>query len=132
MAQRIVLALVALLAAGWLAVSWRDARLEARGQELARMPVEQLDDRTVREADDLLRRARLLNPDLSLQYDRAVLTLRAGRLDEGLARLRRYLRAEPEHREAWGVMSAASSRTRPETSRRALRRFRALGPAEGR
>jgi hypothetical protein len=132
MAQRIVLALVALLAVGWLAVAYRDARLQARGSELARLPAEQLDAATVRESDDLLRRAGLLNPDRSLLYDRAVLMLRADRLDEGVERLERHLRAEPEHREAWGILLAATSRTRPDTSRRALRRFRELGPAEAR
>jgi predicted Zn-dependent protease len=132
MAQRIALALVAILAVAWLAVSYRDARLHARGSELARLPAEQLDAATVRESDDLLRRARLLNPDRTLAYDRAVLMLRAGRRDEGIERLERYLRAEPEHREAWGIYAVATAEVRPEASRRALRRYRELGPAEAR
>jgi hypothetical protein len=132
MAQRIVLALVALLAAAWLAVSFRDARLEARGGELARLPLERLDADAVRESDDYLRRAGLLNPDRSLAYDRAVLFLRAGRSDEGVARLRRYLRDEPEQREAWGILSAATARTQPALSREALRRYRELGAADTR
>jgi hypothetical protein len=132
MAQRIVLGLVALLVAGWLAVAYRDARLHARGTELARLPAEQLDAATVREADDLLRRARLLNPDRTLAYDRAVLRLRSGRRDEGIEQLERYLRTEPEHREAWGIYAVATAESRPATSRRALRRYRELGPAEAR
>jgi hypothetical protein len=132
MAQRIVLALVALLAAAWLAVSFRDARLEADGLELARLPFDRLDADTVREADDLLRRARLLNPDRSLAYQRGVLMLRAGRNAEGVARIRRYLRDEPEQREAWGILSAATARTQPALSREALRRYRELGAADTR
>jgi hypothetical protein len=132
MAQRIVLALAALAAAAWLGVSFRDARLEGHGLELAKLPVEQLDPATVRESDDLLRRARLLNPDRTLAYERGVLLLRAGRRGEGIARIERYLRTEPDNREAWGILSAATARTQPETSRRALRRYRELGPAEAR
>ena len=132
MAQRIVLAIVALLAAAWLAVSFRDARLEARGLELSRLPLDRLDADTVRESDDLLRRARLLNPDRSLVYDRGVLMLRAGRSEEGVALIRRYLRDEPEQRQAWGILSAATARTRPAISREALRRYRELGAADTR
>jgi hypothetical protein len=132
MAQRIVLALVALLAAAWLAVSFRDARLEARGLELARLPFDRLDAGTVRESDDLLRRAELLNPDRSLAYQRGVLMLRAGRIEEGVARIRRYLRDEPEQREAWGILSAATARAQPALSREALRRYRELGAADTR
>jgi hypothetical protein len=87
MAQRIVLAFVALVAAAWLAVAFRDARLQASGLELARLPVERLDVR----------------------------------------RIERYLREEPDNRDAWGILSAATSRTQPALSRRALRRFRQLG-----
>jgi predicted Zn-dependent protease len=132
MAQRTALALVAVLALAWLAVSYRDARLQARAAELADVPEAQLDAARVRESDDLLERARLLNPDRTLAYDRAVLMLRAGRRDEGIERLERYLRAEPEHREAWGIYAVATAEVRPEASRRALRRYRELGPAEAR
>jgi hypothetical protein len=130
MAQRILLALVAVIVSALLAVSFRDARLEARGLELARLPTEQLDPATVRESDDLLRRARLLNPDLALDYDRAILMVRAGRREEGIERLERYLRAEPKNREAWGILVAATKSTRPETARRALRRYLELGPVD--
>jgi len=132
MAQRIVLALVALLVAAWLAVSLRDARLEGRGLELAKLPAEQLDAATVRESDDLLRRARLLNPDRTLTYDRGVLLLRAGRRAEGVERVESYLREEPENRQAWGLLSAATAHSQPAVSRRALRRFRELGATEER
>jgi hypothetical protein len=127
MAQRIVLAFVALVAAAWLAVAFRDARLQASGLELAKLPVERLDAATVTEADDRLRRARLLNPDRTLAYHRGVLLLRTDRRDEGVRRIERYLRDEPDNREAWGILSAATVRTQPTLSRRALRRFRQLG-----
>ena len=132
MAQRIVLAFVALVAAAWLAVAFRDARLQASGLELARLPVERLDAATVRESDDRLRRARLLNPDRTLAYDRGALLLRTGRRAEGVRRIERYLREEPDNREAWGILSAATARTQPELSRRALRRFRQLGSTAAR
>ncbi len=127
MAQRIVLAFVALVAAAWLAVAFRDARLQGSGLELAKLPVDRLDAATVNEADDRLRRARLLNPDRTLAYHRGVLLLRTDRRDEGVRRIERYLRDEPDNREAWGILSAATVRTRPALSRRALRRFRQLG-----
>jgi hypothetical protein len=132
MAQRIVLAFVALVAAAWLAVAFRDARLQASGLELAKLPVERLDAATVRESDDRLRRARLLNPDRTLAYDRGALLLRTGRQAEGVQRIERYLREEPDNRDAWGILSAATSRTQPELSRRALRRFRQLGSTAAR
>ncbi len=127
MAQRIVLAFVALVAAAWLAVAFRDARLQGSGLELAKLPVDRLDAATVNEADDRLRRARLLNPDRTLAYHRGVLLLRTDRRDEGVRRIERYLRDEPDNREAWGILSAATVRTQPALSRRALRRFRQLG-----
>jgi hypothetical protein len=127
MAQRIVLAFVAVVAAAWLAVAFRDARLQASGLELAKLPVERLDAATVNEADDRLRRARLLNPDRTLAYHRGVLLLRTDRRAEGVRRIERYLRDEPDNREAWGILSAATVRTQPALSRRALRRFRQLG-----
>lgn len=127
MGQRIALALVALVAAAWLSVSYRDARLEQRGLALSRQPAERLDAATVREAEDLLDRARFLNPDRTLTYKQALLMARAGKIDEAVARVKRYLRDEPERREAWGVLGAATARGDPETARRALRRFRELG-----
>jgi hypothetical protein len=127
MAQRIALALVAVLAAAWLAVSYRDARLQARAAELADVPEAQLDAGTVREADDLLRRARFINPDRTLDFQRGVLVMRAGRFELAVDRLEDYLRDEPENREAWAFLWGASARTDPALARRALRRFRELG-----
>jgi hypothetical protein len=120
------------VAAAWLAVAFRDARLQASGLELARLPLERLDAGTVRESDDRLRRAQLLNPDRTLAYDRGALLLRTARRDEGVRRIERYLREEPDNREAWGILSAATARTQPELSRRALRRFRQLGSTAAR
>jgi predicted Zn-dependent protease len=127
MAQRIVLALVAVLAAAWLAVSYRDARLQARAAELTDVPEAQLDAGTVREADDLLRRARFINPDRTLDFQRGVLMMRAGRFELAVDRIEGYLRDEPENREAWAFLWGASARTDPALARRALRRFRELG-----
>ena len=131
MAQRILLALVAVLAAAWLAVSYRDSRLQERGLELSRLPAEQRDTASVREADDLLRRARFLNPDRTLGYNRALVTLRAGDRDEAIRELERYLREEPENREAWIALWAAALDHEPATARRARRRVTELsGGAE--
>ncbi len=130
MAQRIVLALVAVLAAAWLAVSYRDARLQAQGLDLVRLPGYELDPPTLNKADDYLRRAGFLNPDRTLLYDRGVLMMRAGRSEEAIDRLTRYLREEPESREGWALLWGASAETRPAIARRALRRFRELGAIE--
>ena len=127
MAQRIALALVAVLAVAWLAVSYRDARLQARATDLADVPEAQLDAGTVREADDLLRRARFINPDRTLDFQRGVLMMRAGRFELAVDRLEGYLGEEPENREAWAFLWGASARTDPALARRALRRFRELG-----
>jgi hypothetical protein len=99
---RLAVALVALVAIGWLAVMERDARLYDRGIAAGGS----LDDpRTSARADDDLEAARLLNPDRTPDVGRSLILWTVGRAPEARALLEDVVRAEPDNLSAWTALS---------------------------
>jgi predicted Zn-dependent protease len=122
---RAAAAAVALLALVDLAVGLRNVVLAERGERLAA-----LKDPTaaqVGEAEDLLERARLLDPDTRpILVEGRLLAARGD--DEGRALLERAVEREPDNVLAWSVLALAMHDVDPARSREALARMRDLSP----
>jgi predicted Zn-dependent protease len=128
MTARVLIAVLALAALGWLGVSLRGLDLSERGERLALAP-----DATPAQVDEaarLLEDARFLNPDVRpLVAKGALLAARGGRrAPEGVALLEEAVRREPDNVVAWGVLASATRRLDPERSRAARARARELSP----
>jgi predicted Zn-dependent protease len=122
---RVALAAIALLALAYLSVGLRNAVLAERGERLAA-----LEDPTpaqVDEAEDLLERARLLDPDTRPLLVEGRLLAAHGR-DEGRALLERAVEREPDNVLAWSVLADATREADPVRSRAARARMRELSP----
>src|SRR5215218_5171760 len=128
MAVRALIVLLALIAAGWLAVQERAARAEAQLDAIAFDPGGAYGPAEVARAEDLLRADRRLNPDRRPDLYEAVVLGRAGRTPEAIAVLRRAVAAEPENLEAWGLLAGAARTEDPVLAARARARQRALAP----
>jgi predicted Zn-dependent protease len=124
-AGRIALAAVALLALAYLTIGLRNVVLAERGAELAAL--ENPTDAEVAEAEDLLERARLLDPDTRPLLVEGGLLAAQGR-DEGLALIERAVEREPDNVLAWSVLAAATREADPARSRAARARMRELSP----
>ena len=125
MLARAAVAAVALLVLAYLAVGLRNVVLAERGERLAAL----LDPTAaqVDEAEDLLERARLLDPDTRpLVVEGRLLTARGD--DEGPALLERAVEREPDNVLAWSVLALAMHEADPARSREALARMRELSP----
>jgi hypothetical protein len=125
---RILLAVVAVAALAWLAVSLRGYDHFVRGERLGFAP-----HATQAQADQaarLLEDARFLNPDTRpLLSKGALLVARGGRrTQEGLALLEQGVRREPDNVLAWGVLASATRRLDPQRSRAARARADELSP----
>ena len=125
---RILLAVVAVAALAWLAVSLRGYDRFVRGERLGFAP-----HATQAQADQaarLLEDARFLNPDTRpLLSKGALLVARGGRrTQEGLALLEQGVRREPDNVLAWGVLASATRRLDPQRSRAARARADELSP----
>jgi predicted Zn-dependent protease len=122
---RAAVAAVALLALAFLSIGLRNVVLAERGERLAA-----LQDPTpaqVDEAEDLLERARLLDPDTRpLLVEGRLLATR--REEEGRALLDRAVEREPDNVLAWSVLAEAMREVDPARSRQALARMRELSP----
>jgi hypothetical protein len=123
---RLALAAMAVVALAYLAVGLRNVVLTDRAGELAALP-----DPTpmqVDEAERLLERARLLDPDTrSLLLEGALLAAH-GDQREGVALAERAVRREPDNVLAWGVLAEITRRVDPERSRAAAARRSELSP----
>jgi hypothetical protein len=116
---------VAVLVLGWLGVMYRDARLQARGVQLAGHIKGPADlDR----ADAAFRGAGLLNPDSTPDLARALLFYGAGRAREGIAGTERVLRREPDNLAAWGALLTMSRDRDPRAAASAVAARRRLDP----
>jgi predicted Zn-dependent protease len=124
-AGRVALATVALLALAYLSVGYRNVVLGERGARLAAL--ESPTDAQVAEAEDLLERARLLDPDTRPLLLEGGLLAAHGR-DEGLALLEDAVEKEPDNVLAWSVLAAATREADPARSRAARARMRELSP----
>jgi cytochrome c-type biogenesis protein CcmH/NrfG len=122
---RAAVAAVALLALAYLAVGLRNVVLAERGERLA-----ELQDPTaaqVDEAEDLLERARLLDPDTRpLLVEGRLLAARGD--DEGRALLEQAVEREPDNVLAWSVLALAMHGVDQARSREARARMRELSP----
>jgi hypothetical protein len=108
-AVRVLLAVIALVIGGWLALEWRNVRLQDKARAILvqeRIPAADAED-----ADRWLRRASFLNPDSTPEISRGLLALRTGRPREAERRAREVLQDEPERSEARNLLLAARERT---------------------
>jgi predicted Zn-dependent protease len=124
-AGRVALATIALLALAYLSIGLRNVVLSDRGARLAAL--ENPTDAQVAEAEDLLERARLLDPDTRPLLVEGGLLAAHGR-DEGLALIERAVETEPDNVLAWSVLAAATREADPARSRAARARMRELSP----
>jgi predicted Zn-dependent protease len=124
-AGRVALVAVALLALAYLSVGFRNVVLAERGERLAALQAPTAAQ--VDKAEDLLERARLLDPDTRpLLVEGRLLAARG--LGEGRALLERAVEREPDNVLAWSVLAAATREADPARSRAALARTRELSP----
>ena len=119
--QRVVLIVVAVLAAGWLAVGLHSSRLLARAEHPR--PSDSLADRR-----DRLHRAEFLNPSTEFEVREAQVVLEAGDEQEAARLLRDVVRREPDNRQAWAGLVQALAEVDPAGARRAFSELRRLVP----
>jgi predicted Zn-dependent protease len=122
---RVALAALALLVLAYLSVGLRNVVLAERGERLAALP-----DPTagqVDEAERMLERARLLDPDTRPLLVEGRLLAGQGR-EGGRALLERAVAREPDNVLAWSVLAVVTREADPERSRAARARTRELSP----
>lgn len=126
------MAVVALLVAGWLALSLHNAVLTDRAVvlTLAAGPRETSATRRryVGQALQSARSARLLNPDRSLDVYAAVATWLLGRRAESLRQLDELARAQPDDAFVWVSMLTVARGADPVREARARARLAVLHP----
>ena len=127
--MRALVAVVAVLAIGWLAVLGRDAVLQDRGVSASgRLSVAG----NAARAEQAFRDARRLNPDTTPDVGRAFLYLARGQRPQAKALLETVLRTEPDNLTAWGVLYNVSREHDPATAKRALAARARLDPLSAR
>ena len=125
MLARLAVAVVALVAIGWLAVMERDARLYERGIAAGGS----LDDPdTIARAQADLEDARLMSPDRTPDIGRALVLSTAGRTSEARALLEDVVRSEPDNLSAWTALGWANDGADPALDRRVMAEMRRLDP----
>ena len=123
--MRPILALVAVLVIGWLAVMERDARLYDRGIAAGGS----LDDpATIARAESDMRDARLLNPDRTPDLGLAVILNTTGRKAAARTVLEDIVRDEPDNLSAWDALDFVNDDRDPALKRRAAAEIRRLDP----
>jgi cytochrome c-type biogenesis protein CcmH/NrfG len=126
--QRVVVAVVALLAIAWLGVSYGNAHRIRHAQVVAANPKASPSeiDGALRE----LRKRRTLDPANdaeSLSYQ-ASLEIRAGHSEQGLKLLDRVVKLEPDTAEAWFLIAELTAKSDPARSAAAHAELRRLDP----
>jgi hypothetical protein len=122
---RLAVAVVALVAIGWLAVTERDVRLYDRGIAAGGG----LDDpQTIARAEDDLEAARLLSPDRTPDIGRSLILWTVGRAPEARALLEDVVRAEPDNLSAWTALSWVNDGRDHALERRVAAEMRRLDP----
>ncbi len=119
--QRVVLVVVAVLAAAWLATGLLSSRLLARAEHP--QPGDTVEDRR-----DRLGQAEFLNPSTEFELREAQIVLEAGDEREAARLLRDVVRREPDNRQAWAGLVQALERTEPAAARRAFNELLRLVP----
>jgi predicted Zn-dependent protease len=120
-AQRIVLLVVAVLAAAWLSVGLYSSRLLARAENPH--PGDTVADRV-----DRLHRAEFLNPSTEFQVREAQIRLEGGDRREATRLLKDVVRREPDNRQAWAGLVQSQQETNLPGARRAFNELRRLVP----
>jgi cytochrome c-type biogenesis protein CcmH/NrfG len=120
-AQRIVLLVVAVLAAAWLAVGLYSSRLLARAENPH--PGDTVADRV-----DRLHRAEFLNPSTEFQVREAQIRLESGDARDATRLLKDVVRREPDNRQAWAGLVQSQQSTDLAAARRAFNELRRLVP----
>ena len=128
MVQRAALLVLAAAAVAWLAFAYRDARLEARGADIALNPLSRLTPGDVHEAVDLFERSRAANPDTRPLIFEAGLLARTGDLGRARRLLEDVVRREPENHDGWALLAGVTTRIEPARSAEARQRARSLNP----
>ena len=128
---RALLAALALVAIGWLGLSYRNTVLLDEAFDIAGtpdVPRDRLDH-----ALDLADRAEPLNTDRAqIERLRAVLQRRTGRVDLATETMKRSTRAEPENSDSWAELTALTRDVDPELSAQAHARWAELDPVAAR
>lgn len=128
MLARVVVALIALAAIGWLAVMERDARLYERAIAAGGS----LDDpETIARAEADLRAAGLLTPDRTPDVGRAMLLWTVGRAGEARTLLEDVVRDEPDNLSAWTALGWVNEGRDAALERRVAAQMRRLDPLSG-
>ena len=125
MAARILILVLALAGAGFLAVQERGARAADRLTGAALIAP---DPAALPAAAKLERTARRLNPDTQPALDLAIVEARAGPLRGRRRADRRVTRAEPRNARAWTLLCTVAKRYDSDLAGRACARLRALVP----
>jgi hypothetical protein len=127
MVTRATVALVAVLAMGWLGVLLRDERVGASAADRIFYAPELPPAELVRQLDRM-EGARLLDPDPKVDLNRAGLLLLRGRRQEAAAIAGAQARREPANLEAWRIVFQATRDTDPDRAKQALAAIRHLNP----
>jgi hypothetical protein len=125
-AQRVMVALLAIAAIAWLAVSYRSTVLSDRGERLAERPGQS--PAQMREAEPTLQDARSLNPDTRPLFVEGFLLSTHGRYEHGIELLEEGVRREPDNVVGWGILAQATARRDPARSREARVQIARLSP----
>jgi cytochrome c-type biogenesis protein CcmH/NrfG len=120
-AQRILLVVVAVLAAGWLAAGLYSSK------QLARAENPRAGD-TVADRVDRLHRAEFLNPSTEFAVREAQIRLEDGDAREATRVLEDVVRREPDNRQAWAGLVQSQAKTDLPAARRAFKELRRLVP----
>jgi hypothetical protein len=127
MVTRAAVALVAVLAIGWLGVLLRDERVGASAADRI-FYAPQLPPSELARQLDRMEGARLLDPDPKVDLNRAGLLLLRGRRAEAAAIAGARARREPANLEAWRIVFQATRGSDPDRAAQALAAIRRLNP----
>lgn len=130
-AARIVVFVLALSAAAWLAVA---ARSFSAQEEIATLALSSRapDRADLAEARALVSRAGRLNPDVRVEQGIGALEFRTGDRAAAVRTFRRLTAREPRNAELWALLARVARDYDPELAARAKGRERALAPPVGR
>jgi predicted Zn-dependent protease len=126
-AARLVIVVLALTGAAWLAVELRSSDAQDRmiGLAFTTRPPSKQDLKT---AQGLAARARTLNPDVRVDESLGVLELRTGDRARAVAIFKRLTAKEPRNAELWTALAQAAQGYDDTLATRARSRARALAP----
>ena len=125
MAVRVLIVVLALAAAGFLAVQERGARAADR---LTGAALVDPDPAALPAAAALERTATRLNPDTQPLLDLAIAEARAGRYESAASRIAQVTRREPRNARAWTLLCSVAKRYDSDLAATACARLRVLVP----